>query len=233
MFNGRFMRNLLAFDTGTEWMSIAVQKNTQQWHYQGEGVARSSAELIPRILDLLQQADLPLRDVEAICFGNGPGSFTGLRTACSVAQGLALGADIPVLPIDSLLAVAEEARFNAFADQTDQTDLTLTAILDARMDERYVGTYTFHAGIWTVLEAPRLIKPDAFTPLPHAKIVGNIAPATVSALPTAAAMLRLADQMLAQGLAVAAEHAQPLYIRDKVAQTTAERLAAKNHASTL
>ena len=224
------MMNLLAFDTGTEWMSIAVQKNSQQWHYHGEGVARSSMELIPRILDLLQQADLPLREVEAIGFGNGPGSFTGLRTACSVAQGLALGADIPVLPMDSLLAVAEEARFTAFADQTE---ITLTAILDARMDERYVGTYTFHAGIWTVLEAPRLIKPDAFTPLAHATIVGNIAPATVSALPTAAAMLRLAAPMLAQGKAVSAEHAQPLYIRDKVAQTTAERLAAKNHASPL
>ncbi len=231
------MRSLLAFDTGTEWMSIAVEKNVpphhpQQWHYHGEGVARSSAELIPRVMDLLQQANLPLRAVEAICFGNGPGSFTGLRTACSVAQGLALGADVPVLPIDSLLAVAEEARFSAFPDCEKRT---FTAILDARMDELYVGTYAFEAGMWTVLESPHLIKPSAFTPLPAATIVGNIAPATVSALPTAAAMLRLAPQLLAQGRAVAAEHAQPLYIRDKVAQTTAERmaqrLAERPHAS--
>lgn len=224
------MGKLLAFDTGTEWMSIAVQNGSQQWQYQGEGVARSSAELIPRVLELLRQANVSLHELDAIGFGNGPGSFTGLRTACSVAQGLAFGANVPVLPMDSLLAVAEEARFTAFASTTS---FTVKAVLDARMNELYVGTYAFDAGIWTRREAPHLIQPDHLQVESAITVVGNIAPATVAALPTAAAILRLAPQFLAQGHAVAAEYAYPLYIRNKVAQTTAERAAERLHARTV
>jgi tRNA threonylcarbamoyl adenosine modification protein YeaZ len=83
---------------------------------------------------------LTLADLQAIVFGSGPGSFTGLRTACAVAQGLAFGADVPVLPFDTLLAVAEEARWaqvQAGAIAPD-TALTVLALLDARMDEMYL-----------------------------------------------------------------------------------------------
>lgn len=153
--------NLLAFDTGTEVMSIAVARTVdgvaQQWQHSGAGGPQTSTGLIPAILDLLQQAGLQLRDLDAICFGSGPGSFTGLRTACSVAQGLAFGAKVPVLAIDSLLAVAEAARFSALADQPRGV---VTALLDARMDEWYGATFAFEGMAWTTLQDSCLLRPE-------------------------------------------------------------------------
>ena len=118
--------NLLAFDTSTDAMSIAVQRGAgaalgrggtdgtgaapQVWLHTGAGGAQASTTLIPAIQQLMQQAGLAFGQLDAIAFGRGPGSFTGLRTACSVAQGLAFGAAVPVLPVDTLLAVAEESR---------------------------------------------------------------------------------------------------------------------------
>src|SRR5690348_11811729 len=113
---------LLAFDTSTEVMSIAVAHGAQLWQHTGAGGAQASSTLIPAIQALMAQAGLQFEQLDAIAFGRGPGSFTGLRTACSVAQGLAFGASarllpganvpsqVRVLPIDTLLAVAEEAR---------------------------------------------------------------------------------------------------------------------------
>lgn len=252
--------NLLAFDTGTEVMSIAVARTvdgaTQQWQHRGAGGALTSTGLIPAILDLLQQAGLQLCDLDAICFGSGPGSFTGLRTACSVAQGLAFGAQVPVLAIDSLLAVAEAARFSALAAQPRGV---VTALLDARMDEWYGATFAFEGSAWTTLQDSCLLRPEdlgawaqasgttlhaASTATPAARpwvLAGNVFAADaarlqgtpaqgvphITALPCAQAMLRLAPALLAAGQAVPAEHAMPRYIRDKVAKTTAERAAEK------
>ena len=144
--------NLLAFDTGTEYMSIAVcstrDGQVQQWQHTTAGGAKASTDLIPAILSLMQQAGLKLQALDAICFGSGPGSFTGLRTACSVAQGLAYGAGVPVLPVDSLLAVAEDARHSALGAQSTAV---VTALLDARMDEMYCATFAFAEGQWSEL----------------------------------------------------------------------------------
>jgi tRNA threonylcarbamoyladenosine biosynthesis protein TsaB len=245
--------NLLAFDTGTDVMSVAVARTVdgqvQTWQHTAAGGAKASTDLIPAILDLLRHAGLRLADLQAICFGAGPGSFTGLRTACSVAQGLAFGANLPVLPVDSLLAVAEDARHTSLADQPS---IVVTAVLDARMDEIYTATYAFEGGRWTALQASALVRPEDLRQAPAATI--GLAPAPwvmagnvfgvygdrvaaadpagaqalrLAALPTAAAMLRLAPQLLAAGKAVAAEDALPSYIRDKVAKTTAERAAEK------
>lgn len=244
--------NLLAFDTGTEAMSIAVSRGVdgqvRQWQHSAAGGAKASTDLIPAILDLLRQADLRLDALDAICFGSGPGSFTGLRTACSVAQGLAFGAHVPVLPVDSLLAVAEEARHTALGGQARGQ---VTALLDARMDELYCATYAFDAGLWMELHGSCLVRPESLPRMPDANpadqsrwvLAGNVfavygarvaaddpagaSALRVPALPTALAMLRLAPQLLAAGKAVAAEHALPSYIRDKVAKTTAERVAEK------
>ncbi|MDP3310685.1 MAG: tRNA (adenosine(37)-N6)-threonylcarbamoyltransferase complex dimerization subunit type 1 TsaB, partial [Polaromonas sp.] len=120
---------LLAFDTSTEILSVAVSDGHRIWQQAGPGAAQASSTLIPIILDLLAQASLRLETLDALVFGRGPGSFTGLRTACSVAQGLALGARLPVLPLDTLLAVAEEARLQY---QPVAGTLQLTALLDAR-----------------------------------------------------------------------------------------------------
>lgn len=244
--------NLLAFDTGTEVMSIAVcctrDGQLQHWQHTASGGAKASTDLIPAILGLMRQAGLRLQELDAICFGSGPGSFTGLRTACSVAQGLAFGAGVPVLAVDSLLAVAEEARH---AELSTQASGVVTALLDARMDEMYSATFAFGAGQWTEVRGSALVQPEQLVRLAAEPTVshtpwllaGNVfavygarvaaqdpAAATaqrISALPTASAMLRLAPALLAAGKVVAAEHALPSYIRDKVAKTTAERMAEK------
>jgi len=218
---------LLAFDTSTETMFIAVTNGQQTWQHMAEGGAKTSAALIPAIMALLKEADLTLQQLDAIVFGRGPGSFTGLRTACSVAQGLAFGAGgIQVLPINTLLAVAEEARFisGKVANVTQ-----IQAILDARMGEVYVASYAYQDGVWQAKSDIKLCKADQLQVEAGFSLAGNCLDEAnrTNALPTATAMLRLAPAMLAAGLGVAADQALPLYVRDKVAQTTAERAALK------
>ncbi len=194
------------------------------------GGAQSSAALIPAIMGLLAQAGLSLAQLDAIAFGRGPGSFTGLRTACAVAQGLAFGAGIPVLALDTLMAVAEEARHAAGATR-------VVAVLDARMDEVYSAAYVHERGAWRQEGGFLLSSPHAITVAAGWVLAGNAftaygdrlpaADERIDALPTARALLRLAPAALASGQAVAADQAMPLYIRDKVAQTTEERAAAR------
>jgi tRNA threonylcarbamoyladenosine biosynthesis protein TsaB len=236
---------LLAFDTSTDGMSIAVSRDdgvaAGLWQQRGEGGAKASTNLVPGVLDLMRLSGMVLGELDAICFGCGPGSFTGLRTACSVAQGLAFGANVLVLPVNSLLAVAEDARYTALSTAESGQ---VTALLDARMDEIYTATFAFEAGVWTDLQPATLLKPEGVT-LPHPRAGEAVAAGNafavygerlinlptgavrIHALPQATAMLRLAPQLLAAGKAVSAEHALPTYIRDKVAQTTAERAAIK------
>lgn len=224
---------LLAFDTATEHLSIALAARGQVRTFEGAGGAQASATLIPAILALLAQAGVALRELDAIAFGRGPGAFTGLRTACSVAQGLAFGAGKPVLPIDTLLAVAEDARAGGCGD------LQVWAAMDARMNEVYAAQYRHAAGRWSVLDAPMLTTPAALNARwqlqPPQCVAGSALAAfgaqletggarcVPDALPRATAMLPLAQALWAQGGAVDAACALPLYLRDKVAQTTLER----------
>ncbi len=228
--NGKF----LAFDTSTDVMSVAVTDGTRVWQHTGPGGAKASTTLIPAILALLADAGSKLGDLQAIAFGRGPGSFTGLRTACAVAQGLAFGANgglgIAVLPIDTLMAVAEEARQHNDAAH-------ITALLDARMDEMYMQQYACIQGVLTQLGDCTLIRPEDLEADSATLYAGNVfevyktrLPAgmkSIACLPTAAAMLQLAPGLAARGQCVAAHQALPLYIRDKVALTTQERDQAK------
>ncbi|WP_024538377.1 tRNA (adenosine(37)-N6)-threonylcarbamoyltransferase complex dimerization subunit type 1 TsaB [Comamonas badia] len=232
--------HLLAFDTSTEHLSIAVKGDGRVFTHAGAGGAQASHTLIPAILALLREAGTALDDLDAIVFGQGPGSFTGLRTACAVAQGLAFGArggaGLPVLPVPTLLAVAEEAR-------AAQGCMQVLATLDARMDEVYTAACIWNAARqrWALAGEVQLLAPEAVQVPAGWTLAGNaaavygarLAPEAtrVAALPTAAALLRLAPALLAAGAAVAADAALPLYVRDKVAQTTAERAALKGQAA--
>ena len=248
---------LLALDTSTEQLSLALglwQANTatptQLWQHTGAGAAQSSATLIPAIQHLLAQANMALTQLGAIVFGNGPGSFTGLRTACSVAQGLALGANLPVLPINTLLATAQDWHSRHAPPQTSGS---IWALLDARMDEIYAEHWQWHttgSGTatrtkWHCASPACLIKPEQLLQLPGitptATCAGNVQAAYSArlplcvqpAMPTAQAMLQLAPALLAQNAACDPALALPRYVRDKVAQTTAERAAlqqATQHA---
>ncbi len=229
-------RSWLAFDTSTEVLSIGVTANGDTDVRSLAGGAQASTSLIPTAMAMLAEAGVGLPQLDAIVFGRGPGSFTGLRTACAVAQGLAFGANIPVLPVDTLLAVAEEARVLA---GVNDSPLTVLALLDARMDELYAAPYDYADGRWQQRSDFRLLKPEGVDASGCDALAGNVfaeygerLPVAASlprwqALPTAAAMLRLAPQLLAHGNAVAAQDALPRYIRDKVALTTEERAAAK------
>jgi tRNA threonylcarbamoyladenosine biosynthesis protein TsaB len=253
----------LAFDTSTDRLSIAVTDGARVWQHSGPGGAQASSTLIPAIFGLLAEAGLPLGELDAIAFGRGPGSFTGLRTACAVAQGLAFGArhgaGMPVLPMDTLMAVAEEARFqmrgsphpSPLPEGEGANSLRVTALLDARMDEMYVQSYEFNSGVWTQTVGCELIRPenlaDYLQRVPGTQLLaGNVfavyaqrLPAALAgmahtpALPTAAALLRLAPALAAAGQCVDASLALPLYVRDKVAFTTAERAASKALAAKL
>ncbi|MEO8653115.1 MAG: tRNA (adenosine(37)-N6)-threonylcarbamoyltransferase complex dimerization subunit type 1 TsaB [Ramlibacter sp.] len=225
--------NLLAFDTSTEVFSVAIQRGHELLEQAGAGGAQASATLIPTIQGLLARAGLALSDLDAIVIGRGPGSFTGLRAACSVAQGLAFGAGLPVLAVATLLAVAEDAHWRAGVTQ-------VVAVLDARMDEVYWTHYERDGGRWRRQGGFALGRVESVVIPPLWALAGNAFSAhggrwrdavRIEALPTAAALLRLAPALLADGHGGPAGAALPLYIRDKVAQTTEERAALRRGAA--
>lgn len=226
--------NLLALDTSTDTLFVAVQRDDAIWQYSGPGAQQSSSQLLPAVRRLMQEAGLEFKQLDAIVFGRGPGSFTGLRTACAITQGLAFAAKVPVLPVDTLLAVAEEARHLHGCTAVE-------AVLDARMHEVYHASFRFENGDWIAPEDFGLCAPEALQVADGLTVAGNaqhvypeqLAPAAphIHAMPTATALLRLAPALLAKGSAVPAEQALPRYIRDKVAKTTAEREAEKAAAA--
>jgi tRNA threonylcarbamoyladenosine biosynthesis protein TsaB len=236
---------LLAFDTSTEQLCAAISSASGEFRVVAAGGAGASATLLPQLQDLLTRAQLRYADLGAIAYGRGPGAFTGLRTSCAVAQGLALGLGLALLPIDSLLIVAEEAR--AQANLEDKPVFDVAVAMDARMNEAYAAGYRWQRGAWSVLLAPALYSVPA---LGHAlngqawhALAGSglVAFEHTVAWPhdavrfaaehdRAGALLRLARAAQAAGHAVDAADALPIYLRDKVAQTTAEREALRARA---
>ena len=246
---------LLALDTSTDRLAAALLAPAGRWHVNQAGGALASARLIPALMGLLADAGLALAQVQGIAFGQGPGAFTGLRTACAVAQGLAFAGETPVLAIDSLLIVAEDARAQAADGQLDHgqpgTDQAGNGhwwvAMDARMDEVYAAAYHHGAGGWQTRVAPGLwtlaALADSWAAAPPSRVAGSAIAAFADRLPwgaaalwpdshdRAAALLRLAEAAWARGETHRADDALPLYLRDKVAQTTAERQALRDAAA--
>lgn len=232
--------NLLAFDTSTELMAIGLMIDGRTWLREQAGGATASAELLPAVVALLERAGSNLSDLHAIAFGQGPGAFTGLRTACSVAQGLGFGAGKPLIAVDSLLVVAEAARSGA-----DLMDVW--SVMDARMGEVYFAHYRFAAGAWATIRAPELAAPKTLNEIwlesPPQHAAGSALNAFVDQLgvgaavhhaevrPRAEALLTLAASAWAEGRTIDAEEALPVYVRNKVARTTAERALEPNRSA--
>ena len=227
------MPKILAIETSAELASCALLVGDTVFERATSGVRTHSQSILPMVQELLREAGMALADCDAIAFGAGPGSFTGVRTACGVAQGLAYGAGLPVLSMVTLAAMAEACRA-----RTGATDVL--TVLDARMSEVYWAQYRFD-GEWREVVVPTLSAPHDVAPLPvdGLQACGNgfeayaeafadkafAAGALVDIVPHAREMALLAPGALAAGQGVPAAQAQPIYLRNKIAFTSAERLA--------
>jgi len=222
--------NLIALETSTEYCSLAVSRSAQVFERSFHAGQRHSELALPALRELLRQSALEMHSIDGVAYGAGPGSFTGLRIACGMAQGLALARDLPVAGIGTLLALAE----NSGAHQ-------VIACLDARMGEVYHAVYRNSGGAWIEIHAPGLYRPDAVPQVEggdwfavgsgfrvHGPALarcygGAISRTDADAVPNAAAMLRLATRVFADGQGGDAAAAVPLYVRDKVALKASER----------
>jgi tRNA threonylcarbamoyladenosine biosynthesis protein TsaB len=229
---------ILAFDTSTEWCSVAVGDGAR-WHGYDEQVGQAHGERLLALVDrTLREAGCRLRDLDGIAFGAGPGSFTGVRISCGVAQGLALGAGLPVLPVPTLAAIAQHAG-------PRNESHGIVACLDARMREVYVAMYVRDGSAWRELLAPAVLPPsrvrlpsgaadvawagagNGFAAYPELGAALGLTRVFSDARPDAQAVAELALPRLAAGEGVAAADALPLYVRHRVALSTAERAAGQ------
>ncbi len=226
---------LLSIETSTEYCSVALWQDGALTE-RCELVGQKHSELLLAMLDgLLHDAGCRMQDMHGIAFGKGPGSFTGVRIACGAAQGLAFGANLQVVGVCTLQALAQ-------ASGRDK----VIAALDARMGEIYLAAYEKRAGGWiTVIEpclckaeeAPLLLGDDwfgagsGFAPTAstgsasalEVRYGKQLLDADARAVPQARAVAQLAAAEFAKGNAVDAALALPLYLRDKVALKTSER----------
>ncbi len=220
---------LIAIETSTELASVALLYQGQRFSRESLGAQTHSATVPGMIQAVVKDAGIRLSDCDAIAFGAGPGSFTGVRTACGLAQGLAFGANIPVIPVVTLMAMAERARAAGAND--------VLSLLDARMGEVYWAQYQFDGG-WKTVTAPCLSPASEVKASGLPVVCGNgltayqndlshldVSQSLPEVMPHATDALSLALVALREGKAVHAREAQPLYLRNKVALTTRERMA--------
>jgi tRNA threonylcarbamoyladenosine biosynthesis protein TsaB len=223
--------NILAVETSTELCSVALLRGGELFVEEALAENRHSEMLVPMLRRVLERARLAPVQMDAFAFGQGPGSFTGIRIACGIVQGLAFGAGRPVVPVPSLLALAEQSN-----------EGRVVAALDARMGEAYVAAYARNGDDWDEVIAPRLVAQGAVPPLPgrrwaatgsgfdrhdwlRAALRESVEMRYEGDLPRAGSIARIAARRVAKGAGMPAEQAAPLYLRDKVALTTAERQA--------
>ena len=212
-----------AFETSTDWCSVALWRDGDLRAVERRAPNRHSELALPMLQTLLEQGKTSLAALDAVAFGAGPGSFTGLRIACGLAQGIALARGCPVLGVSTLEGMAEESGAGR-----------VVACLDARMREVYYAAYERQDSGWQETLAPRCVAPaDASMPPGEGWVgcgngfaaYGNLGLATVrpEIHPSAAAVARLAAPRLAAGQGVDPSQAAPVYVREKVALTMAEQ----------
>lgn len=225
---------LLALDTSTEFLSLALWQDGEVRVRELLAGQKHSELVLPLLGELLSEAGWRLPQLDGIAFGMGPGSFTGLRIGCGVAQGLAFGAGVPVIGVGTLEALAQQAG----ADK-------VIACLDARMQEVYHAAFEKSAEGWRELLEPGLYPPDRVPPVSGARwcaigsgwdnfgaalqeaYAGQIIQVIRGAFPLARDMATLAAHRFARGEGLAAHEAAPRYVRNKVAFTIKEREQAK------
>ena len=226
------MTTILAIETTTELASAALFVEDQMFVRELSGVQTHSQGILPALQSLLAEAGIALNNCDAIAFGCGPGAFTGIRTACGVVQGLAFGADLGVMPVVSLHAMALAA-----AEKSTASDFI--CVLDARMNEVYWAHYQFNRDVCVEISPPTLSKLDDIQVAEHhahaIMVLGNglelpvrlQSHACIHLMPHATQVAKLGLHGFQAGNCVQPEDAQPLYLRNKIALTTAERVMAK------
>lgn len=228
---------ILSIETATEHGSVALLHDGELLVRRIEGAANHSEAVLRDLRELLIEAGLAVTQLDAIAFGAGPGAFTGLRLACGVAQGLALGAGLGIAAIGSLQALAL---------QTDARRVFVAT--DARMGEVYHAAFELDAeGVPMPLGQVGCSQPlelelpagdwfaagSAFKVWPQeleARLLGRLTGCRPDMVPRAEEVARLGAVAVARGALTPPELAAPLYVRDKVAFTTAERLARGGRA---
>jgi tRNA threonylcarbamoyladenosine biosynthesis protein TsaB len=220
-----------AIETSGDWCSVALWRDGEITALERRAPNRHSELALPMLEDLLGKTKSDVSELEAIAFGAGPGSFTGLRVACGLAQGLALARALPVIGISAFEALAQEAAPGAGAAR-------VVACIDARMREVYYAALERqpHFRSWREVVPGQCVAPEGATAPPGDGWTGcgsgfQIYPEFLSGKilrskpeihPTAFAVAQLAAPRLAAGEGVDAALAVPVYLRDKVAFTTEE-----------
>jgi len=222
--------NILALDTSSEYCSVALWRDGALDAREVHAGQRHSELVLEMVDELLVRHGLNARRLDGIAYGAGPGSFTGLRIACGVTQGLAFGAGIPVVGIDTLLAMAERAPADRVA-----------CCVDARMHEIYHAAYERRDGVWHTVHAPGVDAPAAVPLLPAGawlgagngfavyrealalRYAGSLQAIDTELHARAQEIAQLAVPAFERGRGVDATGAVPLYIRDKVALKSHEQ----------
>ena len=225
--------NLLAIDTSTDFCSVAASRGEAVFSRHERASQRQAETILGMVEELLAEAGVELARIRGIAYGEGPGSFTGLRIAAGVTQGLALARGIGVIGVGSLLALSEEAAKDAGG--------RVIACLDAHKGEVYHAAYRRAGAGWEEVSAPGLYRPEAVPLAPGgdwtgcgdgfaayrerlaARLGERVSAIRPEAVPSARAVLKLAMPRFAAGEAKDAATAVPVYLRDKVALKTSER----------
>jgi len=225
--------NLLAIDTSTDFCSVAANRGEALFSRHERAGQRQAETILGMVDEVLAEAGIELAQIHGIAYGEGPGSFTGLRIAAGVTQGLALARGIGVIGVGSLLALSEEAGKDGAG--------RVIACLDAHMGEVYHAAYRRAGAGWEEVSAPGLYRPEAVPVAPGedwtgcgdgfaayrerlaARLGERVSAMRPDAAPSARAVLKLAMPRFAAGEAKDAATAVPVYLRDKVALKTSER----------